>query len=183
MPEQHVLDFQDRNVLGVIVPMLEEIRDLNVKNVALIGTEGMVRTKTYTAELAKISQTSIDEFATPLLVPLIENDGEFLIDQTIDHYRDGYKLPDYDGVILGCTHYTLIKNQIREAIGSTVSVLSQDEIIPAKLAQYLTKHSDMEATLSKGSNIEFFVTDYTDRYQTAANKLFGKSITLQKVHT
>ena len=172
--------YEARNVLGVIVPMLEEIHNSGWQNAALIGTEGMVRTKTYTEELAKISTTKIDEFATPLLVPLIENDGEFLIEKTIDHYMKIYDLEHYNGLILGCTHYALIKNKMRSAADAPMNILTQDEIIPEKLEQYLAKHSDMESSLSKGGTIDFFVTDYTDRYQKAANKLFGDNIALQE---
>lgn len=175
--------YPDRNVLGVIVPMLESIHESGLQKVALIGTEGMVKTKTYTQELAKISQINLDEFATPLLVPLIENDGEFLIEQAINHYVSAYNMGCYDSVILGCTHYALIKDQIRQAVGKNTPILSQDDIIPQKLEQYLVKHNEMEDALSKGGQMEFFVTDYTERYQQAANKLFGKKIELQEVQS
>lgn len=173
--------YPDRNVLGVIVPMLETIHESGSQKAALIGTEGMVKTKTYTQELAKISCIKLDEFATPLLVPLIENDGEFLIEQAVDHYGHDYNLRGYDSIILGCTHYALIKDQVRQAVGKNIPVLSQDDIIPRKLEQYLAKHHKMEKALSKGGQIDFFVTDYTSRYQQAANKLFGTDIKLQEV--
>jgi len=62
-------------------------------------------------------------------------------------------------LILGCTHYVSIKDNVRELTNHRVRILSQDEIIPPKVADYLNRHPEIEQRLSKGGSMSAFVTD------------------------
>ena len=78
--------------------------------------------------------------AAPLLVPLIENDGLKYLDPVLADYLK--PLEGSDRIILGCTHYCLIKDQVRSK--TQAIVVSQDEVVPEKLADYLDRHPEIE---------------------------------------
>ena len=83
-----------------------------------------------------------------------------------------------DTLVLGCTHYPAIKNEARKIMGDGVEVVSQDEIIPNQLEDYLNRHPEIETKLSKNSRMEFMVTRKTTQGAKFATKLFGATISL-----
>ena len=68
-----------------------------------------------------------------------------------------------DTIILGCTHYTMIKNQLRDLYPEK-KVISQDEIIPEKLKNYLERHSEIESRLTHERGIEILLSAETPEY-------------------
>ena len=170
-------NYPGRNVLGVIVPTLEAALDHGYHNLGLIGTNATVNSGIYPEELKKVSEKiDITQKATPLLVPLIENEGEAWLGDVLEHYLEPLKARGCECILLGCTHYALLKNQIRKHLGQGIEVLSQDEIIPAKLADYLERHSEYADEISRGGTIEFYVSDIKPRshecFRKAAGDLF-----------
>lgn len=169
-----------RNVLGVVVPTLEAALDQGFENLGLIGTNATVRSGVYHEELTKFSpDIKITEQATPLLVPLIENGGDQWLEDVLEHYLAPLKNSGVECVLLGCTHYATLKDQITALLGQGVKLLSQDEIIPAKLEAYIANHP--EYVISRGGSISFFVSDLTDSYKASAARLYGQEIDIQKV--
>ena len=83
-------------------------------------------------------------------------------------------------LILGCTHYPFLKREIKKITGNTVSLLSQDEIIPEKLQDYLDRHPEYNDHIEKNGHTEFFVSDVTDGYIKAAKMIYGHDIEIQK---
>ncbi len=81
--------------------------------------------------------------------------------------------------MLGCTHYCLLKDKIRSRV--TVPVISQDEVIPAKLENYLQRHPEIADRLDRTGDRQYFVTDVTPGYSRWSGQLIGSSIDLQKV--
>jgi len=61
-------------------------------------------------------------------------------------------------------------------------VISQDEVVPAKLGDYLSRHREIDSKLTKRSRREFFVTDKTEGVASLGTKLFGENIELQLAH-
>ena len=81
-----------------------------------------------------------------------------LIDECMESSRG------VEGLILGCTHYTLLTEKLREAYGSKLKIFSQTEIIPEKLDDYLMRHSEIETTLSRGGKRNVFLTEHREDY-------------------
>ena len=129
-------NFPDNRILGVVVPTLESATELGASQIGLIATA-----------------------YTPLLVPLIENQGDKYMDLVLNDYLEPLIAKGLDSLILGCTHYVAIKDKVREATNHRVRVLSQDEIIPPKLKDYLARHPEIEQRLSKNGKFEAYVTD------------------------
>lgn len=176
-----VNEHPDKRILGVIVPTLESATELGATQIGLIATEYTVRSKIYDEEIAKITpQAIIYSKPTPLLVPLIENSGEKYLDMVLGDYLEPLIAKGLDSLILGCTHYIEIKNNVRELTRHRVRVLSQDEIIPPKLKDYLVRHPEMEERLSKGATFDIFATDVNPSFVKNVEKLMGAGFVPQK---
>lgn len=175
--------YPDRRILGVIVPTLETAISLKVKKIGLIATSYIVDTAVYTEELNKLdNDIEILPVATPLLVPLIENDGHKWVKEILSDYLKNIQDKNIDSIILGCTHYGILKEVTQEILGDTIQVISQDEFIPIKLKQYLNNHNEIEAELNKDNKYQFLVTDLTSNYQDKASAIYGRKIELVKTN-
>ena len=130
--------YQNRKILGVIVPTVEMLEYSGAKSVLLLATTRTVDSAKYLKELKKRGNQDIDllQVATPELVPLIEN-GE--LDKAAESAIEIIEAQKGDRrvVVLGCTHYTEIKNHIRNHFKEELNIISQDEVIPEKLKIYL----------------------------------------------
>jgi glutamate racemase len=176
LPKKH----PGKNIIGVVVPTLEAALDGGHKKLGLIGTNYIIKSEVYPEELKKLDPViTIRQQATPLLVPLIENDGMQWTDDVLKHYLDPMLEEGIECLILGCTHYPFLKSHVKELIGN-VALLSQDDVIPAKLASYLSRHPEYSGAMSKKSGMEFFVSDVTDNYRKAARTLYGQDIDIRK---
>ncbi len=165
----------NKKVLGVIIPTIEEVLKIEEDNILLIGTKRTVESGKYEKEFAKIgTNKKLTTMATPELVPLIES-GKHEEAKTI--IRKIISERDHDCLILGCTHYSLVKEVAREG---GVVVLSQDEIIPAKLEDYLSRHSEIEQKLSRNATRNIVLTKHTAEYDSILKELLGGVILEEK---
>mgnify|MGYP001388417443 CR=1 FL=1 len=172
--------FPERRILGVVVPTIEYSIDRGFENLGLLGTNYTVHSKVYLQELQKINPNiTIHQVNTPLLVPLIEHDGMQWIDEVLDHYMKPLMDKGIEAVILSCTHYTCLKDRVRERYN--IEVFSQDEIVPVKLKDYLDRHPESETKIGKSGADTFLVTDLTPEYTQQASRYFGKDIELSHV--
>ena len=173
--------YKDRRILGVVVPTLEAAIDGGYKRLGIIATRHTVETEIYPIELEKIdTEISIIQKNTPLLVPMIENGGEQWLPSVLEHYLSPIiKKNAVECLILGCTHYSLLKNKISSIVGDSVSLISQDEIIPDKLINYLNRHPEIDEKINKNGKTTFYVSDKTQSYCTTAEQIFGRSIDIE----
>lgn len=172
--------YPDRRVLGVIIPTAEAVfANGRVRRVGVLATQSTVDSDAYGRELRKQShEVDVVQVPAPLLVPLVENGGTKYVGPILDDYL--LALGDEpDGIVLGCTHYCLLKAQIRSR--TRAKVFSQDEIVPDKVADYLERHPEIEAKLGQNAERLFHVTDVTRSYQRLAQAMAGKPIQLEKI--
>ncbi len=158
-------EYVDRRILGVIVPTVEALIATSAKRVLLIGTRRTIASCKYERELEKHRVTDIvlHTHATPELVPLIES----------DNFHDAYTyveklltpwVGEVEALILGCTHYTTLKEHIRTYFKNAFQVISQDEIIPPKIEEYLTRHTEIESRLSRNGTLEILLSKESEIY-------------------
>jgi len=172
--------YPDRNIIGVVVPTLETALDLRLSSLGLIGTNYIVSSGIYEEELSKLQQgITFQQCATPLLVPLIENDGMEWIDSVLERYLS--RFDNINGLLLGCTHYCMLKERIRAIVGQGVTILSQDEIIPDKLNDYLDRHPEYSGSIGRNGLNRFLVSDLTDNYLTSARQIYGQDIKIERI--
>lgn len=162
------MHYPNRRILGVIIPTVEEVIDQKNKNVGIIGTKATIISNAYIKEIEKRNkQIKICQQETSLLVPLIEtnktNNQNFI--KTLTNYLKPLIDNNINGLILGCTHYELIKNQIKKVVGSNIRIYAQGEIIARKLIEYLNKHNEIKEKLDKSKKLELYFTKMSKKYK------------------
>jgi len=161
-------NYPTRRILGVIIPVIEEVLKSECTRVLMFATKRTVSSGKYHLELGKRNEisTKIEAIATPELVPLLEEGNiaganavaQALIDERL--LAGG----EVDGLILGCTHYTLLTEKLREAYGDRIKFFSQTEIVPERLDDYLMRHTEIETTLSRGGTRNVYLTEHREDY-------------------
>ena len=134
----------------MIRPTVEAVDEHSTSGaVALWATQGTVQSGSFAIELAKHApRVRLTQQACPLLVPLIEA-GE-LEGPGLDHFIRAYwertlrQDAGVDTLLLGCTHYPLIRRRIEALVAPGVKVLSQDELVAPRLADYLRRHPELD---------------------------------------
>ena len=159
-------------ILGVIIPTVEEALKNGEKQIGVVATPTTIHSDIYGVELRKIeSQVEVISLATPRLVPAIESNDFLEAEKAIAEYAKTFeKIP---ALILGCTHYPLIKDLFQKYLPHT-RLISQDDLMGQKLADYLKHHSEIETKLSRGETRQFFVSRLSPTYTQVAQKLFSK---------
>jgi len=170
--------YPGRSVLGMIVPMTEAC--VGFKKVGLIATEATIHAGAYPREFKKRApEVELVSLATPKLVPLIEGGDLDGTRAVLSEYLTGFH--DIDALLLGCTHYGIVRDQIRALLSDRVAIISQDTVVPGKLRDYLSRHPEVTAKLSRNGTREFFVTDLGEHFTKTATAWFGESIEIKEV--
>lgn len=169
-------------VLNVIDPVVEHIADSHGgKKIGLIGTKQTVGSEVYRTKLEKKNpNVQLASLATPLLVPMIEEGfhKNEISDQIIAQYLENPVLEGIEVLILGCTHYPLIKKQVAGFFNDPVEVIDSSLIVANALKEML---GDKDLLSDKAEEPDkFLVSDFTPSFQTAAELFFQRKITLEK---
>lgn len=175
-----VLREEKRNVLGVLIPTAEECASF--ENIGVLATRGTVESDAFSREIKKINRKSkVYQSPAPMLVPLIEEGENKLAQVFIKKYLEPFKNKKIEAIVLGCTHYPMLKKEIKieakKILGRNVKLISQDEIVPAKLKNYFDRHPEIERMLLKRKigEIKILVTDKTKKVEELSQKWFGKT--------
>jgi glutamate racemase len=169
----------DRKALGVLIPSAEVAVEKG-KNIGIICTRATAESGAFDREIGKLSEAKVLHQATPELVDHIEKGDYAKAHSDLRKYLDGLIQAGVDTLVLGCTHYPAIKDEARSIMGGNVAVVSQDEIIPAKLEGYLKKHEEIQNFLSQGSTIRFLLTKKTKANEDFAKELFKGEVFLEE---
>ncbi len=166
-------NFPDRRILGVVVPTLEAALENDHKKIGLLATQRTVESDVYRIELEKIDgDTRIFQQAAPRLVPAIEEGRQGLYRPLLQEYMAPLLTAGIDSLILGCTHYSFLKGMVQEIAGDGVHVMTQDELIPAKLVEYLERHPEIDNQISRQARTDMLVTKLTPAYANNAHLIF-----------
>lgn len=174
-----------KKVLGVLIPAIEDaILKTENQRVGVIATEGTVRSQSFVKETAKrAGEVEIYQQACPLLVPIVEagEGNSKAAEMILRGYLKNLQKKNIDTLILGCTHYGVLKNKIRKIVGKRVSIVSDTDAVPRKLKHYLSRHPEIETRLRQNGKIRFYSTDLTEKFGVLGSKFFGKKIKTNKV--
>lgn len=163
-------------VIGVIEPVLEELKDYpNIQNIGVIGTFATIKSHTYANSLTQRSIKTF-ELACPLFVPLVEEGwtNEPITDLIIDKYLNFFKKNPIDALILGCTHYPLLKTAIAKYLGPSVQLLDSAECCAKLIAQKCNLPIGGDNNMSH--QLEISVTDYAKHFHVLAERFLGHKI-------
>jgi glutamate racemase len=165
----------ENRVLGIIRPMAEEIGNFTkTGHAGILGTEGTIASKSYLLEIAKFwPSLHIEQEACPMLVPLVENGllEHPAAEMFIREYTQKIlaKDPKIDALLLGCTHYPLLKDVFLKILPQNVKVLCQGTVVAQKTQEYLAKHKEIDRRISKNSKIRFLTTDSAEFFEQGAS--------------
>lgn len=172
----------ENRVLGVIRPTAEIIGKYSeTRSVGILATQGTVASESYPMEIAKFfPEVNVYQEACPMWVPLIENNehqshgADFFVKKNLHNIFE--KGENIDVLLLACTHYPLLKEKIEEYMPVGVKLISQGEIVAEGLADYLLRHSEIEAKCSKKGNRNFYTTDSTEDFDNHTALFYGQSL-------
>jgi glutamate racemase len=176
------------NVVGVVEPGAQRaLAASRAKKVVVIGTEATISSHAYKQALLKL-QVEAREKACPLLVPLVE---EGWVDHPVteqvagiylkEAFADGFASADV--LLLGCTHYPLLKTLLRRVVPHTVTLVDSAESTALSVRRLLDLDSVSEGKL-KGrvqrdgdkAGVRFFVTDSIEKFRRLGRLFLGREI-------
>ena len=171
-----------KRVLGVIRPTTEIVGNYTkTKHIGIFATSGTVSSQSYIIEIEKFfPDVKVFQEACPMWVPLIENNelqgegAEYFVKKHIQHLFS--QSSNIDTIILGCTHYPLLKPLIEKHLPKSVTILTQGTIIANGLKDYLFRHPEMENSISKNKSLQFLTTDSAELFDKQASLFFGKEV-------
>ena len=170
-------------VINVIDPTVSAVSQQFAKGkVGVIGTRGTINSGIYSRKIKKNNKhLTVTSLATPLLAPMIE-EGFFNnnISRTIIHsYLSKKSLAEIDALILACTHYPLIKNEVKSFYKKNTKIFDSAEMVALAVKQYLNQ-AQLEAAEDNFADLQFYVSDYTESFEKSTKFFFGKEIKLKK---
>ncbi len=173
---------KDAEIINVIDPMVDLVlTQFANKKVGLIGTKRTVQSGIYARKINEANKNiTLYSLPTPLLVPMIE-EGFFnnkISHDIIEKYLTDSSLNNIDALILGCTHYPLIKNEISSFYSKSVTLLDSSEVVARALKNYLTENDLLSKTAIPKH--QFLVSDYTDSFEASTRIFFSEEVHLQK---
>lgn len=168
-------------VMDVIDPVVDFIGLKNYSKIGVIGTKRTIESATYAKKLNRINpDLDVVSLPTPLLVPMIEEG--FIFDDISNAILRAYlttpKLNGIEALILGCTHYPIIRNQINKIFNFEVDILDTAGIVSSILKKRLEERDLLNDTGK--AKYSFYVSDYTPFFEKIARMFFDGDILLEK---
>jgi glutamate racemase len=169
-------------IINVIDPMVAWVsQHYGTRKTGLIGTKRTIQSGIYKRKLQEINPTVVlQSVATPLLAPMIEEGYHHnkISHDLIEEYLSKPELTNIAALILACTHYPLIKEEINTYYQGQVDVLDSSELVAEALFEHL-QSNDLLHTEAPPVH-RFYVSDYTDAFEAATRIFFGEQIQLQQ---
>ena len=191
------------NVLGVIRPTVEAVPAVTkTGHVGILATPATVSSESYVLELQKLSNDLvITQQACPLWVPLIENGehngpgAKYFVGKYLREILA--KDPLIDTLVLGCTHYPLLKKEIDHWLSyhqeieesefpipinsPQIQTIAQGELEAASLKEYLQRHPEYESQLTQGGSCRYLTTENADRFSQSASLFLSAPVSAEHI--
>lgn len=172
-------------VIGVIEPgSRAACKATATGKIGVIGTEGTIKSSAYTSAIKSIrpdAQTFTQ--ACPLFVPLVEEgwtDND--VARSVAHrYLDGLNGSDIDTLVLGCTHYPLLKKTIASVMGPGVTLIDSAAATAEEVKRILTEKGLACAQDRVQTTHRFFVTDSPERFIKVGSRFFGDGLSFAQL--
>lgn len=172
-------------VLGVVEPGAQQAAAVSkTRKAVVIGTEATVSSHAYRNALAKFAIES-NEKACPLLVPLVEEGWtDHSVTEEIariylaEAFADRFGAADV--LLLGCTHYPLLKPVLQKVVPKGASLVDSAESTAHAVAKLLNRQAerpDRAPDPNDSPKIKFFVTDSAEKFQRLGKLFLGRPVT------
>ena len=176
-----------RRVLGIIRPTAECIGDLTEsRHVGILATEGTILSRSYDLEINKLfPDIKVTGVACPLWAAIVEANetdspgADYFVQKRINQMM--LKDPEIDTIILGCTHYPLLLNNILKYIPRGVKVIPQGEYVANSLKTYLQRHTDIDERCTKTGQCHYLTTENPERFKDSAQLFLHEKVEVENV--
>lgn len=149
--------------------------------IGVIGTRGTIASGIYERKIKEIRpEARVYSAPCPLLVPLVE-EGWLKKPETrmiVKKYLHPLKVRQIDTLILGCTHYPVLKGIISEKIGKRVGIIDSSTALARQIRQFLDDRPNLDGALSKTGTARFYVSDITPQFRKTARTIIKHEIDL-----
>ncbi len=169
-------------VINVIDPLVDYIGEQMFDKLGVIGTRGTIQSKVYSTKInAVFPKVDVVELATPLFASMIE---EGFIHNDISHsiiegYLKDEKLVHIEGMVLACTHYPLIKDEIAEFFNHKVEIIDASVLVAQRVKVVLQKE-DLLCKVSRGAS-KFYMSVYTNSFARSTEHFFGNELIFEEM--
>jgi len=175
----------DVPIIGMITPGAKAaIKGTKNKKIGVIGTETTISNKAYSKAIKNIdAKIEVFEKACPLFVPLAEEGWTHHAATKLiaEEYLLELKKAKIDTLILGCTHYPILKDVIQEVIGKNVKLIDSGSAACTEVNEYLEGRGIKNYQHKIGKH-EYYVSDVPKKFNEIANRFLGKELEyLEKV--
>lgn len=177
----------NRRVLGIIRPTVETVGDITKsRHVGVLATEGTIKSMSYPLEIRKLyPDIEVAGKACPMWASLVEANehntpgADYFVKRDVDALlaRD----PMIDTLILGCTHYPLLLDKVKQHVPHGVQVITQGEAVAHSLQDYLQRHPEMEHMCTKGGETVFYTTESSTKFCEQASRFLHTQVKAQKI--
>jgi glutamate racemase len=163
-------------IIGVISPGAREaVYASKNKRIGVIGTKGTIKSRTYETEIRQLDP-SVKVFAVscPLFVPFVEEgclSGE-VVTSVAKRYLAPFKKAGVDTIILGCTHYPLLKPLIQQVVGKDVTLIDSAKQVACEVKKILVSEDLLNR--GKGGKSSFYVSDNPEWFSSLAERFLGR---------
>lgn len=161
-------------VIGVIEPGgISALKSTKNGKIGIIGTEGTIRSQAYSQAILKLNNNyEVFAKACPLFVPLVEEGMEnHEITKIISNeYLSPLLKKKIDTLVLGCTHYPILKKIIQQTVGNEVTLVDSAQSVTNELEKILSPE-----TTETGCD-KFYVSDNEDKFRKIASRILEKEI-------
>jgi len=170
-------------VLGVIEPVAKKsVSITKTGRIGVIGTEGTIKSRAYENSIKKLDKKiEVFSVACPLFVPVVEEgwvDGspnEKIVEDIAKNYLFPLKKNRIDTLILGCTHYPLIKNVIRRVMGTDIHLIDSADSC-AEDVKKLLNSLGLSSEKTNTPLYKFYVSDAPEKFKTMGSMFLGRTI-------
>ncbi len=174
-----------RHILGVIVPVAERATMTTTNNrIGVIATQGSVDAMAFSNEIQKLRpEATVYQQPAPELVSLIESGLHHTNEMrmVLRHYLRPLLDVGIDTLVLGCTHYTLIKDEIVGIVGPDITVIHEPPLVAERLQDYLFRHADLAHQLVPGSSQRIIYSANAEVYSGLSRQFYGSPVVAEQV--
>ena len=149
------------------------------KIVGVIGTDGTISSKAYNKEIEKIdSEIKIIDKSCPLFVPIVEEGwaNTDIASLTAKRYLEELMEEGIDSLVLGCTHYPLLKRTIGEIVGENVKLVNPAKETAKDLKEILENNNMLRLDSEIEPKYEYYVSDIPEKFAAIAEEFLKKEI-------
>ena len=178
---------KQRRVLGIIRPTVEGVDGVTQSRcIGLLGTVGTIQSESYPMEIKKIyPDIQVFSLACPMWVPLVENreydkpGADYFVKQYLDRLLNSSS--KIDTLILGCTHYPLLEQKVREYLPQGIKIIPQGKWVADSLKNYLLRHPEIDEKCTRNGRCEFLTTESEEKFADTASVFLKENIQVKHI--